>query len=69
MRFFLINVMAALLFAPLQQFPRDPLKEMQKRSEKDATEKNYKELKDAAAELAELSVKLGPPGCGWFNTF
>ena len=53
------TLMAAVLIAPLQQrFPRDPLKDMQKRVEKEAGEKNYKELKDAATELADLSKQI-----------
>jgi Ribonuclease G/E len=52
------TVLAAVLILPLQQFPRDPLKDMQKRAEKEATEKNYKELKDAAAELADVSKQM-----------
>jgi hypothetical protein len=43
---------------PLQEFPRDPLKEMQKRAEKEAGEKNYKDLKDAAAELVDVSTQI-----------
>jgi len=41
-----------------QQFPRNPAKEMQKRVERQSTEKNYTELKAAASELAELSKQL-----------
>ena len=52
------TLMAAFLLTPLQQFPRDPLKDMQKKAEKAASEKNYKELKDAAAELADLSRQI-----------
>jgi|SRR5438876_9144438 len=56
MRFiFQTTLLAALFLAPIQRFPRDPLKEMQKHAEKEAGEKNYKELKDAAAELADLT--------------
>src|SRR5262245_33170393 len=58
MRFIISAIVAAALLAPLQQFPKDPLKEMQKRAEKEAGEKNYKELKDAAAELADLSKQI-----------
>ena len=50
--------MAAVLIAPLQRFPRDPLKEMQRRAEKEASEKNYKELKEAASELADISKQI-----------
>ena len=57
MRFILTMVLAAALSAP-QQFPRDPLKDMQKRAEKDAGEKNYRDLKEAAAELADLSKQI-----------
>ena len=41
-----------------QPFPRDPAKEMQKRAERELSEKNYAELKAAANELAELSKQL-----------
>jgi type VI protein secretion system component VasF len=58
MRFLLVFIMAAVLTAPQQQFPKDPLKDMQKRAEKEASERNYKDLKDAAAELAELSRQI-----------
>jgi hypothetical protein len=50
--------MAVILIVPSQQFPRDPLKEMQKRAEKEAGEKNYKDLKEAAAELADLGKQI-----------
>src|SRR5262245_38174962 len=49
---------AAALFSQQQQFPRDPAKEMQKRAEKESSEKNYKELREAATELADLSKQL-----------
>ena len=52
------SLLAAVLIAPLQQFPRDPLKDMQKRAEKEASQRNYKELKEAAAELADLSKQI-----------
>jgi Ribonuclease G/E len=58
MRFILFAVITAILAGPQQQFPRDPFKEMQRRAEKEATEKNYKELKEAAAELADLSKQI-----------
>jgi len=59
MRFILrTTLLAAVFLAPLQQFPRDPLKDMQKKAEKAAGEKNYKELKEAAAELADLSKQI-----------
>ena len=58
MRIIIAAIVAAGLLGPLQQFPKDPLKEMQKRAEKDASEKNYKELKEAAAELADLSKQI-----------
>ena len=48
---------AAALFSQ-QQFPRDPAKEMQKRAEKQSSEKNYMELREAALELADLSKQL-----------
>jgi hypothetical protein len=58
MRSILIIALTYALLAPLQQFPRDPLKDMQKKAEKEAGERNYKELKEAAAELADLSKQI-----------
>src|SRR5262245_49024957 len=58
MLFIIITTTAFLLAGPLQHFPRDPLKDMQKRAEKAASEKNYQELKEAAAELADLSRQI-----------
>jgi hypothetical protein len=58
MRSILTIALTYALLAPLQQFPRDPLKDMQKKAEKEASERNYKELKDAAAELADLSKQI-----------
>jgi hypothetical protein len=59
MRFIIQAVLlAAFLANPLQQFPRDSHKEMQKRAEKEASERNYQELKDAAMELADLSRQI-----------
>jgi len=58
MRCILAIVFAAVLASPLQQFPRDPLKDLQKKAEKEASEKNYKELKEAAAELADISKQI-----------
>lgn len=57
MRFILTTVLTAALAAS-QQFPRDPMKDMQKRAEKEAGEKNYRDLKEAAAELADLSKQI-----------
>ncbi len=37
---------------------RDPVKEMQKVAQKEAAEKNFNDLKQSAAELAELSKQL-----------
>jgi hypothetical protein len=58
MRFIITAAMAAVLVGPLQQFPRDPLKDMQKRAEKEASEKNFRELKEAADQLADLSRQI-----------
>ena len=51
---------ATTLFAASStlQDGRDPFKELQRRAEKEAGEKNYKELKDAAAELGQLSNQI-----------
>ena len=58
MRSIIAVALTYVLLAPFQQFPRDPLKDIQKKAEKDASEKNYKELKEAAAELADLSRQI-----------
>ena len=58
MRLIIASMVTAAFLTQSQQFPRDPLKDMQKRAEKEAGEKNYKELKEAAAELAELSKQI-----------
>jgi hypothetical protein len=58
MRSIIAIALTYALLAPFQQFPRDPLKDIQKKAEKDASEKNYKELKEAAAELADLSRQI-----------
>ena len=52
------TLVAAVLLAPQQRFPKDPIKEMQRKAEKEASEKNYKELKEAAAELADISKQI-----------
>ena len=41
-----------------QDGPKDLYKEARRKAEKEALEKNYRELKDAAAELANLSREL-----------
>jgi len=58
MKFIVTALFSSVLLIPPQQFPRDPLKELQKRAEKEASEKNYKELKNAATELADLSKQI-----------
>jgi len=59
MKVIMTMLIAAVLGSPSQQpFPRDPLKEMQRRAEKEASEKNYRELKEAAAELVDLSKQI-----------
>ena len=58
MKFILTALLSTILAVPLQQFPRDPLKELQKRAEKEASEKNYNELKNAATELADVSKHI-----------
>lgn len=47
-----------LFFSQPQDYPRDPLKDAQKKAEREAAERNYKEMKDAAAEMAALSKQL-----------
>src|SRR5262245_58110678 len=58
MKFIVTALLSYVLLVPFQQFPRDPLKELQKRAEKEASEKNYKQLRDAATELADLSKQI-----------
>ncbi len=43
---------------PFNDGPQDLEKEMQKNVEKEARQKNYTELKDAAAQLAKISKDL-----------
>jgi hypothetical protein len=58
--FFFVAFTATTLFAASStlQDARDPFKELQRTAEKEAGEKNYKELKDAAAELGQLSNQI-----------
>lgn len=55
---YILWLTAALVGSSQKEFPKDPVKEMQRKAEKEAGEKNYKELKDAATELAELSRQI-----------
>jgi hypothetical protein len=50
--------LAMMLLGVPPQGPRDALREMQKKAEKQAIEKNYRELREAARELAELSMQI-----------
>ena len=45
-------------YPAIQNGPTDLYKEARRRAEKEALEKNYQELKDAAAELANASKEL-----------
>ena len=49
---------ATVLLGQPQQIGRDPIKDLEKRAEKEAIEKNYKEMRDAATELAELGKQI-----------
>jgi hypothetical protein len=51
-------LLSAMVFDSYPKGPRDPYKEMQTKAEKQAIEKNYKELKEAARELADLSMQI-----------
>jgi hypothetical protein len=46
------------------QGPRDALREMQKKAEKQAIEKNYRELREAARELADQRKRDRAKGSG-----
>src|SRR5438552_3626009 len=59
---------AAALLGQRQEFPRDPVKDMQKRAEKESSEKNYKELREAATELAEQANSSAPKSTRVDNT-
>ncbi len=50
-------LVAALAGWPAQR-PPDPVKELHRKAEKQAIEKNYRDLKEAAAELADLSTQI-----------
>ena len=65
MRVSLLIVAFAVLFAGAPQEKKEPIdpladpkEELVKRAEKAAKEKKFNELKDAAAELADLSKKM-----------
>ena len=51
-------LLVAALFGSSPQRPPDPVKEMHRKAEKLASEKNYKELKEAAEELAGLGTQI-----------
>lgn len=55
---FVLWITGSLMALSQNPPPRDPLDEMQRRIEKESVEKNYKDLKDAATELMELSKQL-----------
>lgn len=54
----LIGVLLLASVGSSQIGNRDPVKEAQRKAEKEKSEKNYKELKEAAIELADLSKQM-----------
>jgi hypothetical protein len=58
MKLIICTAVAVALSGQILEPGRDHVKEMQKMAQKEAAEKNYKEMKESAAELAELSKQL-----------
>src|SRR4051812_33263384 len=58
MKLILYSTLSLLLAGQILEPGKDPVKEMQKTAQREAAEKNFKELKDSAAEMAELSKQL-----------
>ena len=55
MKLILYTALSMILTGQILEPGRDHVKEMQKTAQRVAAEKNFKELKESAAELAELS--------------
>lgn len=58
MKLILYSGISLLLAGQILQPGKDPVKEMQKTAQLEAAEKNFKELKESATELAELSKQV-----------
>ena len=58
MKLILYTALSLVLTGQILEPGRDHVKEMQKAAQKEAAEKNFKELKESAAEMAELSWHL-----------
>ena len=61
MRLMIYAALSMVLSGQIVQPGRDPVKDMQKVAQKEAAERNFKELKESAVELAELSKQLRNP--------
>jgi hypothetical protein len=58
MKLILCTALSMVLTGQILEPGRDHVKEMQKAAQREAAEKNFKELKESAAELAQLSKQL-----------
>ena len=58
MKLILYSAISLLLAGQIIEPGKDPVKEMQKTAQREAAEKNFKDLKESAAELAELSKQV-----------
>ena len=58
MKLIICIALSVVLSGQILEPGRDHVKEMQKRAQKEAAEKNFKELKESAVELADLSKQL-----------
>ena len=58
MKLIICTALSMVLAGQILDPRRDPVKEMQKAAQKEAAEKNYKDLKQSATELAELSKQV-----------
>lgn len=58
MKLIICGALSVFLSGQILEPGRDPVKEMQKMAQKQAAERNFKELKESAAELAELGKQI-----------
>lgn len=58
MKLIICAALSLVLSGQIREPGRDHVKEMQKMAQKEAAERNFKELKESAVELAELSKQL-----------
>ena len=58
MKLILYSAISLFLAGQILEPGKDPVKEMQKAAQREAAEKNFKELKESAAEMADLSKQV-----------